>query len=84
MKTLVINTTTGKVEERSLTEEQLREISPLAAFLYSALSKGAQIHISPNLGGIKTYYICDCPEEARMHMTDEESDECTICGKKFY
>ena len=26
---------------------------------------------------------CDCPEEARMHMMDDEDDECTICGKKF-
>jgi len=26
--------------------------------------------------------VCNCPEDARMHMIYED-DECTICGKKF-
>lgn len=33
--------------------------------------------------GNKYFLSCNCPESDRMHMPDDEPDECTICGKKF-
>jgi len=32
---------------------------------------------------VKRENECDCPESARMHMPDNEDDECTVCGKKY-
>lgn len=32
---------------------------------------------------VKRENECDCQESARMHMPDNEDDECTVCGKKY-